>query len=826
MPAPVYAQWGTAEPQWAQPSTPPPVETLTPALVRSEPTTAICSKPTILKGQDGIVRTLCSGKYANGILTMTAPSKDGHTYTYSGQFKAGVMVGNIRFNDETNSFNYLGTMNSHVRANGTTAYIDGTSEYGTYRGNKLHNGVIEKPGPFNQTIKLQIENGIQFGPTENMQIAAIEERFRPKHMVSMTKVKLGGPKTCLADLPSKLFKIKPNEMSGRCKDGYYSGKAKIELIPLSGNPLPPMNVTLRYEAGQIVGPVTAKYTTLDETFRGDMSNWLPQTGESEKHIGNRNYQITEWQDTQPITSRVVNRPPSEAEQIFIRTISHVAERAVDCFIVGACKDQRQAEKRAYRADQARKDDLAAQNQQFETARQQNQARAAEEQAGWARVAAQQETDRRNSQAAIIEGMRRNGLDPNGNPLPAPPVRVASNDPPPNTAPSPPPFEVITEPPVFEVSTRPQGPPPEFAPPIPAPVFGSNDNSLPRPVPEPILPSTFALPQPIVGSSPQPVALPAPDGGILGSGGQEPSPSAAPPNPPSSQPVAVYVPNIPTGLYPTNPDELAQPIPLGWTSVQGAIRYRITVKDHVTGDFPVNDAYTTANPFTVRNLPAGRNYSWDVAACNAAGCSGRSRNGSFRTGNGSTNLLVQCDARLTRNQEAIIRDYIEATGQPRPRDSAICNWKQQGSLLSNLQSLSNQAVEARRNGRQFWEIPVSERHWAGLRAISSSPEVRAEISKLYEEIAMEVAIGDLRRKLPPPADFGIDVVDFLNDAAKLYLKNKTERRLMEAASTINLMASFTSDQISKRIGLPIGPSKLLNLAGAATGVYINNFFNPN
>jgi hypothetical protein len=90
------------------------------------------------------------------------------------------------------------------------------------------------------------------------------------------------------------------------------------------------------------------------------------------------------------------------------------------------------------------------------------------------------------------------------------------------------------------------------------------------------------------------------------------------------------PNIPTGLYPTNTGELALPIPLGWSAISGATRYRLALHDLTDGTFPVDDVYVANNSYTISSLAPGHQFAWDVAACNSAGCSERSANRSFRT----------------------------------------------------------------------------------------------------------------------------------------------------------------------------------------------------
>ncbi len=87
---------------------------------------------------------------------------------------------------------------------------------------------------------------------------------------------------------------------------------------------------------------------------------------------------------------------------------------------------------------------------------------------------------------------------------------------------------------------------------------------------------------------------------------------------------------PTQLYPTNQGELAFPVPIEWNRVAGATSYKVAVRDVTENVIIENDTVTTSNTLIPRNQKAGHYYEWDVQACNAVGCSVRSRNAGFRT----------------------------------------------------------------------------------------------------------------------------------------------------------------------------------------------------
>jgi len=58
--------------------------------------------------------------------------------------------------------------------------------------------------------------------------------------------------------------------------------------------------------------------------------------------------------------------------------------------------------------------------------------------------------------------------------------------------------------------------------------------------------------------------------------------------------------------------------LSWSASSGATYYGLAVRDIATGTLVVDTtlAYTSYSA----NLAAGKQYRWNVAACNSAGCS--------------------------------------------------------------------------------------------------------------------------------------------------------------------------------------------------------------
>ena len=122
------------------------------------------------------------------------------------------------------------------------------------------------------------------------------------------------------------------------------------------------------------------------------------------------------------------------------------------------------------------------------------------------------------------------------------------------------------------------------------------------------------------------------------------------------------PRVPTGLYPTNQGELAQPIPLGWAPVQGATSYKVTVKDQTTGRFPVDEVTVTSIPYEVR-VAAGRTFTWDVMACNQLGCSAPSANVQFRTGGGNITAATYDNTLNAQEREWFFAYFEYLKAQP-------------------------------------------------------------------------------------------------------------------------------------------------------------------
>ena len=292
------------------------------------------------------------------------------------------------------------------------------------------------------------------------------------------------------------------------------------------------------------------------------------------------------------------------------------------------------------------------------------------------------------------------------------------------------------------------------------------------------------------------------------------------------------PRVPTGLYPINQGELAQPIPLGWAPVQGATSYKITVKDQTTGRFSVDELTVTSIPYEVR-VPAGHVFTWDVMACNQSGCSAPSANGQFRTGgegNSSLAISSQC-GQITNYQQSIIDGYhglTQQTGVPKPSKSTLCRWQQDGSLEKRLIQFQSEIRAAANSGPN---IPSSERHRLAMIAVSSSPEVKRAIDNFYFGLVKFYATKGITQKLNSKEKMTIDTLVFIKEGIDQIRDNKKESsEILRGVSNINFVASYALDQFSNyylnKVGLDIPVSSLTNLAGTAIGVYASTYFTGN
>src|SRR6185369_8322326 len=90
------------------------------------------------------------------------------------------------------------------------------------------------------------------------------------------------------------------------------------------------------------------------------------------------------------------------------------------------------------------------------------------------------------------------------------------------------------------------------------------------------------------------------------------------------PSAATAPAMPTGTTPGSttspgPTTSGTTVGLGWNAVTGATYYSFGVTDIAAGVLVVDK--TTSGTSYSASLSAGKNYRWNVAACNASGCSG-------------------------------------------------------------------------------------------------------------------------------------------------------------------------------------------------------------
>ena len=105
---------------------------------------------------------------------------------------------------------------------------------------------------------------------------------------------------------------------------------------------------------------------------------------------------------------------------------------------------------------------------------------------------------------------------------------------------------------------------------------------------------------------------------------------------------VTMPATPTGTspgttYSPGPTTSSATVSLSWLSVSGATYYDLGVRDIATGALVVNT--TLSGTSYSANLVAGKQYRWNVAACNSAGCSNFTTPMYFQTPNATIILAV-------------------------------------------------------------------------------------------------------------------------------------------------------------------------------------------
>jgi hypothetical protein len=595
----------------------------------------------------------CPTGYAEGFLTLTVTPETKENLTtvnISSTFVDGKASGRTSYSQQ-NGITFNGEIDLDGVIRGRFEFYDHQTE-GEYRNGRMYTGrvfrAVSMGGGINYFVRgepvSQEDYNREFGEADPL-VAPLAQI--PSHTPQMVKLQLEGRKTCLADLPAKLFKIE-GDFGGACKNGYYTGKADLKLTPLAGNTLPKMNVSLTYEAGQVVGPVKVKYPTYNTTYVGTLSDWEPQDGATSQPVGNDNYAVIQFQGGQQINQFREYRQPSE-ETLMLRRLGREllfigVNIAVSC-VSGDCPFKREKRPPVYQPTQQSLPPVIASNQPST-------------QGSQPEVIAQVEPTASPTSDAPIE---------TGEPATAqPPVVVAQVD----INQSPP---AIVEPvPVFGGNTNESAPAfggvtnqPEPTPAVPAPVITTRPPELPAPqpapppipvpvrvadlpapisyepsgVPPPLAPA-IPLPEP---SNPPPLTPPVQLGGPSGTLGTGPAPSnpdtiqpvAEPPRNPSppTQPTvrSASVPNVPTGLFPTNErDELGLAFTIGWSGSSDTDYYVLTLHDLTEDSFPENDVRVSGTRYNLRNLKPGHSFAWDVKACNENGCSVRSGNRRFRT----------------------------------------------------------------------------------------------------------------------------------------------------------------------------------------------------
>lgn len=526
---------------------------------------------------------------------------------------------------------------------------------------------------------------------------------------------------CTIDRPTQWYSVR-GTYEGECEGGRFTGTAILELDPLEQGD-PRVKLKVPYRRGTVSGQVVAEYPQMNSVFKGSLSEWEPQDGQMIRNLGNRNYLITDYQGGYAVSSRQEFRPPSDIEILLYSYLGAVVDQQVNKLIDDTFNGpERRRERRRIQATETaqREAQQAQERQNAENVRLANEANARQvaerAQAEAARLARQAESDRQYAerqaqsqrdyearQAEAAERERQRQVAEQEREA-ARQRQMAQNT-----------FSVTTQPPEFGgttgapvVSTTPrEGVPP----PLPSgvrlsepqpdlrPTLGTNrqQNEPPPPLPPPTrlpdlqqifneqtpvppptrnpdpLPSGQDL-RPSFPSQPaEPVQAPTRND-TLGSGSansQPTAPSYSQPTRTTQQVSSPSVPNVPTGMYPGYYSrnyvyDFELSFPFAWNTVAGATSYQIAVRDLTSGSIAFEgtvrgNRITPPTPFT-----AGREYVWDVAACNATGCSTRSRDTYFRTAGGSSQTPTQ-QATRPRPSDAgtwssnFARDAFDAAG---------------------------------------------------------------------------------------------------------------------------------------------------------------------
>jgi hypothetical protein len=308
---------------------------------------------------------LCPNGSAEGRQTITFKIDGGESMDVQSTFIDGRTTGYTKVTT-TFGFRIEGVILPNNIFIGKFEGPNGARFEGEFRDKSAWQGITTKPGqrPIYRLagqVVSQDEYHSRLGEVDKAQLELIQAPIQPPQMV---KLQLEDRKTCLADLPAKLFKI-DGEFGGACKNGYYTGKADLKLTPVAGNTLPKMNVSLRYDAGQVVGPVKVKYPTYNTTYVGTLSDWEPQDGQTAQPIGNDNYAVIVFQDGQQVNQYREYRQPSE-ETMMLRRLGRDllyigVNIAVSC-VSGDCPFKREKHPPVYQPTQQSPPPVIASNQ--------------------------------------------------------------------------------------------------------------------------------------------------------------------------------------------------------------------------------------------------------------------------------------------------------------------------------------------------------------------------------------------------------------------------------------------------------------------------------
>ncbi len=194
---------------------------------------------------------------------------------------------------------------------------------GTFKKYFPWNGVAEAMGERGSTVRDTFKNGVV--------IPYQQAGHAPKYVEYIPPVASKSPSlastengNCFADRPTDRYFV-TGKFPSECSDGRYTGTAELTLSPKDPHD-PIVKLTATYKDGSLVGSVKAVYPQYALTYRGTFDGFTVGTGRAEQPLGNRTFDITDYQGGNIVSTRTEYRPPSEFELALIGAAGRFGER--------------------------------------------------------------------------------------------------------------------------------------------------------------------------------------------------------------------------------------------------------------------------------------------------------------------------------------------------------------------------------------------------------------------------------------------------------------------------------------------------------------------